>query len=642
MDSNSSRHQKCGPKEDKEKPPFPSQDGMVRRTDVWLRAIYPHLTTRIFEIEPHQYVIFFGKDDLDAELIRYRFNHNIRPAGLWCDVSNEEPKSFLREVLPIDDYQIAHGFEGFPATLYDIQKILLSKFPDLPIPHRSPNQNNPIVIVFEAPLTHEQEQNVRTVLDGIFPNWPIGIAVEPPMEEKGKTKHNVGIGLDIKPSRLRPAAPAFVREDESFWFNNIDGIFGGRVNPDSFIGTKNAGMACYIDASVSKQIDLRQGILLYDTIYLTPPLFDSEHCSFWDDQHVNQDDILELIEAGRVRLILKQPEERTDPKFLSAAYERSPSAVIGRLTAAAIFASDIVQMADSYVLAQPELKPLVGELSKLLAAENNLSLETMSQLLLWPLHARRYCLQGLMNQGLMGFSNVSQGKILAEEIKASIGKDLELEALFTSDEVHIAHALNATLIPPLQEMSGWILPRRIVGDRLNFYRGFTKETASIWAENERRKISHSRILPPLPLFNFEKRAPIGDLIAVTAQSSTRRKGRALVTRLSELQSEEREAEIERIAQEFYELGIQKTRRNLRVDFASDSFDLIVEALNTSVFPVKSAWSFLTRCFEFSRRIPSLDTLADTIEVSINSKLGRNSDLDFLSKVSRVAEIRDEP
>lgn len=641
MASITSRDQENEPKEDKEKPAFPSQDGVVRRTDVWLRAIYPYLTTRILEIKPHQYVIAFNKDDLDADSIRQRFNEEIRPATLWCDVTNEEPKSFLREVSSIEDNQIARGFEGFPATFNDIRNILLSKFPDLPLPHHTPNQNNPIVIVFERPLTPEQELNVREVLGGIFPKWPIEIDAYPPVDEKVTAANLSGIDINVKPSRLRPAAPAFVKEDEAFWFNNIDRVFEGSLSPTSFKGTADAGMACYIDASVSKQIDLRQAILLYDTIYLTPPLSDGFDSPFWDHQFISREDVLELIEAGRLRLILKQPEERTDSKFLSGAYERSPSAVIGRLTAAAIFANDIVQTADSYLLTQRELAPLVGKLSKLLAAKNSLPLETMSQLLLWPLHARRYCLQGLMDRGLMGFSNISQGKILAEEIKASIGKDLELEALVTSDEVHIAHAFNATLIPPFEEMGGWILPRRIVGDRLNFYRGFTKETASAWAENERRKESRFRVLPPLPLFNFEKRAPISELIAFTSQPSLRRKGRALVTRLSELPIEEREAEIERLAQGLYEIGIRRARRDLHVDLASDSFDLVVEGLGQSVFPVRSAWSLLMHCLEFARRMPTLDALADTIEVNINSRLGRNSDLDFLSKVSRVAKIRDD-
>lgn len=382
--------------------------------------------------------------------------------------------------------------------------------------------------------------------------------------------------------------------------------------------------------------------MLYDTIFFTPPLMDGHGSkrSFWEEQHVSQSDILKLIEAGRVRLILIQPEERTDPSFLEAAYERDHHAVIGRLTAAGMMASDLAQTADEYLLARPDLRPFVGKLAGLLAEERSVSVETMLQLLLWPLHARRRCLASLMHRRLMGIAPFSQGAILAKELKAATGRDFDLEALMTSDGVHVAHVLNATFIPPLADVGGWIGPRKIVGDRLNFYRAFTPSMASSWAENERRKQQAARVLPPVPLFDFERRAPIEDLIAITSGSSVRRKGRALVARLSEMPEDEREAEIDRIAQEFYEFGACRDRWTLRIDTFNDLLDIAVEVAGQSIFPFKSAWSLLMRCVNLARRAPALDALADTIEENLDRKLGRNSDLDFLSKVSRVAEFRD--
>jgi hypothetical protein len=120
----------------------------------------------------------------------------------------------------------------------------------------------------------------------------------------------------------------------------------------------------------------------------------------------------------------------------------------------------------------------------------------------------------------MGVAAFSQGSIFAEQVHAATGRDFRLEALVTSDEVHTAHVLNATLIPPMQEMRGWIEPRRLVGDRLNFYRSFNSRIAAAWAVNERRKEERVRIIPPLPLFNLHPRASIDDLIAATSLGST--------------------------------------------------------------------------------------------------------------------------
>lgn len=626
---------------------FPPQESMVRRTDVALRAAYPHLVTRIFELAPHRYVICFSKEQLHASTVSEYFQKSIRPVAVAIELANGVPSNYLSELAVIADDRLARGLEGFSFTHDEIGDILLSRYPDLPLLLRAPNRNNPITFVFESALTPEQERNVRAVLEGIMPGWPIAITTErvPAMPEPSAAvrdmiaSHRV---LDVRPHRLRPNAPAFVREDEAFWHEHVDAIFEGRLLSLPVPETADAGMACYIDASSFPQIDLRQAVLVYDTIFFAPPLADRPdgQDGFWQQQRVTRDDVLKLIEAGRLRLVLSQPEERTDTLFLRAAHERNPSAVIGRLRAAAIAANDIVQTCNEYTFARPDLTRQVGELASLLAQDSKVPAEVISRLLLWPLHARRACLAPLMRRGLMGVANFSQGSILSDELKSALGNDYELEAVATSVGVHVAHTLNATLIPPTKEMAGWLEPRRIVGDRLNFYRSFNRRIAASWAENERRKERRVRILPPIPLFDFTKRAPIEDLIAATSLSSTRRQGRALVTRLAELPANQREAAMDRLCQEFYDLGVRRGRRSLVVDSASDIVDIASTAMSVSMLPIKGAWATLQRALALARKVPALDSLVDALEQDMNDLRGRNSDLDFLSKVNRVAELRD--
>jgi hypothetical protein len=78
--------------------------------------------------------------------------------------------------------------------------------------------------------------------------------------------------------------PPFVRVDEAFWFDNLDALFEGRLSSRSIPETADAGIACYLDASAFPQIDLRQAILLNDSIFLTPPLADeaSARPGFWE------------------------------------------------------------------------------------------------------------------------------------------------------------------------------------------------------------------------------------------------------------------------------------------------------------------------------------------------------------------------
>lgn len=624
---------------------FPSQASLVRRTDVALRARYPFLSTRIFETEKNRFEIVFDAGLLDATTTVEEFNRQIRPAGTAIHLSNRPPSSYLREIPRIEDAELSRGFEGYSLTGADIGNILLSRHPDLPELVRLPNQNNPIVLLFERALTQNEKGRVDAFMAGHLPGWPfeVGVATEADAAAERSSQRPGEIDIDVRPSRLRPQAPPFVREDEAFWFENVDALFEGRYHPNRFAATADAGTACYVAATSFPQIDIRQAVLVYDTVYLTPPLVDipGGAADFWQQQTVTREDVLRLIEVGRLRLVLGQPEERTDTRFLAAAHERNPTAVIGRLQAAAIMISDIVATADEYSLGKPELGPVVRELASRIEQETGMPSAIVSRLLLWPLHARRSCLAPLMQRGLMGIGPFSAGGVFAEQYEAATGRDVTLEALATSDAVHVAHALNATLIPPTQEMEGWLAPRRLIGDRLNFYRSFNSRIAAAWAVNERRKEARVGILPPVPLFSFHPRAKIDDLVAATSFGSVRRKGRAVMTRLCDLPPEERAAEIDRLAQEVYDLGGRRERRNLIVDSLSDGIDVVGLISSASIWPLKAMWNLLNGSLDLARRAPALDGFIDAIEQDLREQFGRNADLDFLSKVSRVAELRED-
>jgi hypothetical protein len=113
-----------------------------------------------------------------------------------------------------------------------------------------------------------------------------------------------------------------------------------------------------------------------------------------------------------------------------------------------------------------------------------------------------------------------------------------------------------------------------------------------------------------------------------------------MTRLSELPSEERAGEINRLCQEFYDLGGCHERRSLVIDSLSDAIDIGATILDAPLWPLRPMWNFLNRALDLARRAPALDSLIDAVEQDLREQFGRNSDLDFLSKVSRVAELRD--
>ena len=260
------------------------------------------------------------------------------------------------------------------------------------------------------------------------------------------------------------------------------------------------------------------------------------------------------------------------------------------------------------------------------------------QLLTWPVTARRACLHPLLSTGLMSVNAFGQGRLLSDELKRITGQDVELEALIFSEGVHIAHALNATFIPPTNDIPGWVEPRRIIGDRLNFYRSFNTRVVAAWAVSERLRETRIRVLPPIPLFKFSRFMKLEHLLNLTRYRSDRRKGRALISRLSELPLEERQAETDLLAQKLYEHGAKNIGKFLTFDTIQDAKEVGTYAFGSSTLPITSMWRLFGKLITDPRGNPTFDSFLDILERDLNF-WGSNEDIDFLAKIERVAELR---
>ena len=94
-----------------------------------------------------------------------------------------------------------------------------------------------------------------------------------------------------------------------------------------------------------------------------------------------------------------------------------------------------------------------------------------------------------------------------------------------SEPLHIAHAINATLFGTIDEPPLFHALKSVVSKHLNFHRCFSPSLAESWIDNETRDVSREKLLPAVPLFEFEVSVPIGDILEDTALRSTRTKGR---------------------------------------------------------------------------------------------------------------------
>ena len=562
--------------------------------------------------------------------------------------SNTQPASG-KQIQSIADADIARNFDGFGFTETDLRCCMYGMFPNLPeLVEFKHEPTGKFQVSFSAPLPDAEQASVHSFLKKQLQSDDIEILVVTPVISPSRSKENFPDykqSLSFKPFRHRPNAPDFIKEDEEFWFENISDVFEGRMTPRSFDFADNAGHSCFMDGTAFNQLDLRQAVAIFDTVFLTPPLNESKITagpSFWDTQAISRRDLLRLIEADRVRLILSQLEERCDLGFLREAKEVNPDGVSGRRTAAAFLAADTVETANEYILGRTELIGLIPELAMQMEEESTISAKLIERHLLYPEYARRSCFNALHHTGLMGLGGYNYGNLFGDMLKEMADKDVRVEAATFGHSVHIAHALNSTYIPPVLDSEfgdSWHQPMELIGDRLNFFRSFNSRIAASWARNERMKENRVQVLPPIPLLDIFS-DDIDDFIEFTSLSSTRRKGRALLSRLVDLPMEERKIELKKIQEEFKSRNAQRRVRKNFIDNGRQILDLGCTFLGSPVpFPLLSSAEILKLVIKYARRSPKLERIVDAIEYDLNNQLGRNEDLDFLSKVSRVAKLR---
>ncbi|KQQ85656.1 hypothetical protein [Aureimonas sp. Leaf324] len=620
-----------------------AQRGSVRRTDLRLRADYPHLRTEIHEIPPYLHVIYVPEDQLNLSVLGDKFADSYVQIGQNVRILNTRPSQGVR-IGGIADRDIGSGIESLVFSRPDLETILAGCFPRLPaLTAFNDQRSGAMRLCFASPLDAASEASLRSFMTTLVRGRPIEFDVlpvaapTPPLSEASNEVIASFQRTSFKPLRKRPEVPQFVREEEDWWFASLPALFRGELRQELASFVEDAGNACYVQPNAVPQIDLRQALIAYDTIYMEPPpLVDAD--GFWQEQAVSRDDLLTLVSADRVRFLHTRPEELGDTGFLNEARQVNPRGVIGRRRSAAFFASDLVETADEYILGKSALGPQVFEIIKKLSAETGTPIEHVSQLLLGPDHARRACLQPLVDRGLMSFDVV--GADFQRSYERLSGKTLSGEASYFGRGVHLAHALDATFVPAwpgeASFVDSWISPMRLMGDRLNFYRSANDRIAAAWAANERRKEERRIILPPIPIIEMRPDVGIDEILHFT--SVDRRKGRALITRLADLPEDMRQAEVERLSHDLAELEVQRAKIARRINRLDAGVSIGAWYLNISTFPILPMFNVLAKALQYARTVPALEAFLDEIESAFGEKVGQNQDLTFLSKVSRVGKL----
>lgn len=608
----------------------------ARRAEITLRSNNPRITsTRIFETTDNCYVIVIDNLDQNADELDV---DDIRPITLPLSLSNTVPNFFIREIPIIPDNELAQNYAGFPYTLIEVINLVSSRFPEVAISGmREQFTPSPTVIieVLNSP-SHEQEVPLIQFCEGLGGVAAFKIEVVQPYLVPSRSEPDLD-SLEVRSSRSRPDLPDFVRKDEEFWFRNIDNLASGQLDLHQFPNIVEDQTRCFVDATIGQQLNLRQILVNFDTIYLSLPLA-SEHEKFLNDQSLSEADLLILVDAGRLKFISTQAEERLNKNFLAAAFEHSSSAFIGRRTTAAILLNDIAATSNEYWWFHPSNLDVTFEVCSVVGSALKVSADEIMQRLFWPVRVHRQAIRPLLARGSKGMLGIGIGQELAAQLKRD-GKDVEILCAIMGERIHVAHALNATTFLGSNDDPNLAALGNVMGDCLNAFRSNNTRLAAAWIGNENRKKDPKRLLPPIPLFEFEKRLPITELLAVCDNIMLRNHGRSLLSRLADIPEADRQAEISRLSGELRKLGRPGKILNL------DNADTFISALSLFIGfaypPIAGLRALGRQITEKLASTPSLGRVLETVAVDLFGDHPEKRDLDFLAKMSRVAVLKSE-
>lgn len=257
-------------------------EGEVRRIDLLLRTEFVNIDTVIYKVAENDYQIFSEQFEDSFSDFEVAFKE-IRFMNLPVRLMAKAPDSFEKIVQPIDDHSISKNFEGMPMTIIDFYNLLLIKFADANIYKIEGSQ--PIIIRVYAlkektamgtTIHYLSKDNRRRLMEFLT---GLGIATtyeiiedevdEPPRLDE-KLVHNPVQFLNSN-KLWNKETGEFSDRDEALWFDNIDNIYTGTFRKDDLYFYQHDKYACYLDYTSAQHIDIRNFLLLYQTIYLTPP-----------------------------------------------------------------------------------------------------------------------------------------------------------------------------------------------------------------------------------------------------------------------------------------------------------------------------------------------------------------------------------
>ncbi len=638
--------------------------GNVKRDDFRLRTKYPYLKTRIFYIGGYDYCIFIEnlKDYsfIDFSELQMEFDKSIKMLGNPTRVIEKIPENYIQEIETIEDSKISHNFEGvfFSKSMFiDFLKAKYNNFKIVDVKTDINNQKFIVVVDYEDEQQKEALQKELNTLSLVFDfdiEKYIGTETNNdksvpdfghPLLNAYAQSENV---MQIKAYNAQPVKLDFIKRDESLWFENIDKVYSGEFTKDNLSFYDKDKTSCFIDYTGASNIDIRNVLLMYDNIYLTIPFKDKNDLLF--SKTFTKDNLFSLVEKNRIKLINIQPEERLDTDILKEAYQINPNSVVNRRALSLLSVIDLFEMSKNSIFNDIELQPVFYDIAKVLSKELNISIQEIMQFMNWPKQAMRDSFERFNSNGIFAFGYIGVNNIIQDKISKVLNKDLKIEFIMTSPNIHLANALNATLYPSfLYDSEGkpqyFETPySSLMGSMLNFYKYARKDTIASLAEFENLKLLKHSFVSPIDIFDVNTFIPFEEFEKYTSSPITRNKMNVLFNKLANMTLEERIEEVQNYNKQISEFQKKNKGKLILSDSVNDIGCWLISSVlggNTLPLIIFSLFNsnFLQGIINRSEAFKNIKSAVNDLNNYIKNSEGKLSDIDILSQIDRVAKLK---
>lgn len=591
-----------------------------------LRLLQPHIkTTGIYRVGD-KYTIHCENPDLlaiegNGTSVKEVFNYVIRVAGCPVTISNIIPDNATR--INERSYNEIINLKGTPFNIFDLNKQLSLLLPsEFPMFWLDFNNNNQVLDVkIKRKLSKEEQIRFEhSVNKLISDNAKINYIFEQSLNVAAKESNHDPLSISVSRFSNQSFSKDLMEKwelDEQIWSDNKEILFTNRENSKTQFNQREEKASCLINGQMATADNIRNYLTLFDELQIILPI-ESMYLDFITALGVTEEELIKLIELGKVKLILPQSIFRYKTDLLEKAVAIDPSSIVLSRELACKTITDLKTR--NPLLFVPnnleEKQAILQELLDLASKRHDEGFWLNS--LVKDLSNSWSSMHELLSvRGALGTFNVGLGPFISSMINNISGKDYFLEIMQASNSIEWAAATGAVLCP-----TG---PLALNEQNLAFLYSGVKQDWKLEIETT-PNIATGKIL------TLAHHVPVIDL-AQTFTGSEVRRFRALIGDLTHNKTAQ---EIDVIVSNFNESVKQYERNKRRLDswdVKGVGLDLTQEIANTAIpfsgFITKQIGRLIEKNGE---RYESIGKVVDKVQ----AKLSRTS-----PNIVLVSRMRDK-